>query len=300
MRIGTNFLHRQGMITVQDAQSVLARTQLQLSTGRRLLQPADDPAGATQAADINELLASQEQYRRNASAASTRLEYEESRLSQATDLLQRVRDLAVQGLNDSAGAQGRRALAIEVRQRLQELLAVANGADQNGDYLFAGTYSGSTSPFVDAGAGTFTYNGDQNQRLQQISETRRVADSDHGVDVFMRISTGSGVQSAFRILYSLSTALDANAPTQASLNDLDAALQNMLRVRAQVGARQNAIDTEVDSSRALDTALQGALSRIQDVDYAEAVTRLNQQLAGLQAAQQTYLRVQGQSLFDFL
>jgi flagellar hook-associated protein 3 FlgL len=301
MRISTAQLHQQGANAILDNQSRMARTQMQLTTGRRILAPSDDPAGAGQVLRLTEAVVAAEQYRKNADAARSRLEIEEGVLAQTTDMLQRARELAVQGLNGTNGASSRAKIATEIRQILGALVGAANSTDQNGDYLFAGYYQGTTLPFVDSGGGNYVYNGDQGQRLLQVSDTLQVADGDPGSEVFFGVPlSAGGTSSVFEILDSFAATLEANNPLPASLNDIDNALDRLLTARARVGARMNTIESTMEANAAATTTLQGTLSEIRDLDYAEAVTRLNRELTGLQAAQQTYAKVQQLSLFDYL
>ncbi|MFO0454073.1 MAG: flagellar hook-associated protein FlgL [Pseudomonadota bacterium] len=85
-----------------------------------------------------------------------------------------------------------------------------------------------------------------------------------------------------------------------SLNDLDQAIGSVLEVRAEIGGRLQAIDEQQRVNTDVDVELKTLLSSVKDLDYAEALTRLNQQLVGLQASQQSYARLQGLSLFNFL
>lgn len=300
MRISTAQLHQQAVASLLDNQAKLARTQLELSSGQRLLTPADDPSAAVQLAALEALDGRLAQYARNGSFARARLEREETVLAQAVEHLQRVRELAVQGLNDPTGPEGRKQIALEMRERLADLLALANSRDANGDYLFAGFYRGSGEPFADAGSGTFTYAGDEGRRSIAIGPEREVADGDPGTEVFLRIPTTSGVKSVFRIVYDLAVALEANSPSPASLGELDAALDRLGEIRTRVGTRLQAIEEEASAQQDLRLSLAQTMSELRDLDYAEAVARLNRELAGLQAAQQVYLRVQQLSLFDRL
>lgn len=84
------------------------------------------------------------------------------------------------------------------------------------------------------------------------------------------------------------------------LTDLDQTQINTLRVRADVGARLAAIDSQRAANEETVFQVTQTLSTIQDLDYAEAISRLNVQLTALQAAQQTYTKVQGLSLFDYI
>jgi flagellar hook-associated protein 3 FlgL len=85
-----------------------------------------------------------------------------------------------------------------------------------------------------------------------------------------------------------------------ALNNLDQALGHVLEVRAGVGVRQSQVDNQRNINESFTLQLEDTLSGIQDLDYAEAISRLNLQLTALQAAQQTYVKVQGLSLFNYL
>jgi flagellar hook-associated protein 3 FlgL len=301
MRISTFQFQQQAVSAMLDDQASLSRTQQQLATGRRWLTPADDPAAATQSLDLNQVLQQTEQYQRNIEAASARLSLEETTLQAATDVLQRVRELAVRALNDTLSAEDRRAIAQEVRQHLDSLIGLANTRDANGEYLFAGFYRGTSPAVADAGAGNYVYNGDQGQRLLQISPTRQIAVGDAGSEVFFRIpGSGGGVQDVFKTLYDFAASLEADNPSASTLTDIDSALHNVLDARARVGARLNALDGQKAINDSFTLTLQQALSQVDDLDYAEAASRLNRQLLALQAAQQSFVQVQNLSLFKYL
>jgi flagellar hook-associated protein 3 FlgL len=85
-----------------------------------------------------------------------------------------------------------------------------------------------------------------------------------------------------------------------ALQQIDQSIDHVLGVRAEVGSRLSALDSAAQAREDLDIELQSTLSELRDLDYAEAISRLNQQLVGLQAAQETYTRIAGLSLFDYL
>ena len=84
------------------------------------------------------------------------------------------------------------------------------------------------------------------------------------------------------------------------LIDMNQALDNLSEVRASVGARLNAIDSQEDVNEDLKFSFQSTLATVEDLDLAEAASLLQQELSGLEAAQAAFVRVQGLSLFDFL
>jgi flagellar hook-associated protein 3 FlgL len=300
MRIGTLQMFRQGLNSMLDQQTQLVRTQQQLSSGKRINNPSDDPTGSAQLIGLSESMKITDQYQRNINAVRTRLELEDTALSSVGDALQRARELLVQGLNDTNGPESRAAIAQEIRQLLDEVKGLGNRKDANGEYLFGG-FQGQTVPFSGNGAGTFSYAGDQGQREIQIGPARKVADGDAGLDVFMKIpSVGGGFEDVFSTLYNIATDLEANAPNPASLEQIDNAMDHLLGFRAQAGARLNAIDSQESINGAFMDQLELTRSTIEDLDYAEAASRLSQQSVTLQAAQQAFVRVQGLNLFNFL
>jgi flagellar hook-associated protein 3 FlgL len=85
-----------------------------------------------------------------------------------------------------------------------------------------------------------------------------------------------------------------------ALGQLDVALNHLIDLRTEIGARLSSLDTAASLREDLDFQLTGSLSSIKDVDFAEAISRLNQQMVGLQAAQAAYTRIGQMSLFDYL
>jgi len=191
MRVSTSLLFQRGLAAIQDVQTGLLHTQQQLATGKRILTPADDPAGAGRALDLEQALALNGQYKANADHAENRLAQEDGALKHVTDLLQRVRELAVQGNNAPLSATDRAAIATEVKQNLEALIGIANTRDANGDYLFAGT-TVRTPPFAHSTTGV-SYSGDQGARSLQIATGTRIQVGDPGSDVFQSIRTGNGI-----------------------------------------------------------------------------------------------------------
>ncbi len=297
MRVSSFMMSQASIDNILKQQSDLLRAQSQLSSGKKILSPSDDPVATRKILDLNDVISTFEQFQRNSDTAGFSLSLEESVLTSATDLLQRARELAVQGLNDPTGGIGRDKIASEIRQIQDQLLSLANTQDSDGQYIFGG-FNSTNIPFSGDGAGNFTFAGDQGQKLLQVSSTRQIAAGDSGYGIFMRLPGTTA--NAFDTLYDLATSLDANAPTQASLNDIDAIMQNIQTTRASVGARQNAVDNQKTVNGDVIFSSKEILSSTQDIDISEAVIELNKRLTGLQAAQQTYTKIQGLSLFNFL
>lgn len=300
MRISTRLFQDVGVNSLVKRQDELSDTQLRLATGRKILTPADDPVAAALALNIRQSVDVTEQFRVNGEIAKNRLGLAETTLDGVVNNLQRVRELAVQGLSDTYDARNRGAISQEVRERLDELLSLANTKDANGEYIFAG-FQGRTQPFEQLAPGTFRYNGDQGERSLKVGPDSEVPVSDSGLDVFMKIpAAAGGVRDVFATVAQFATSLDTNAPDPNILTDLDAALDNILSVQASIGARENVVSGQQEVQSGVKLQLETTLSQLEDLDYAKAISDLNLQQVGLQAAQQSYLRVQNLSLFNFL
>ena len=191
MRISSAQIQQLALRAMLDQQARLSKTQQQVSTGKRILTPSDDPAAAAGLLGLDQSLSISKQYQDNISIARNHLQGEEAALDSITKAMDRVREIAVQGNNAPLTSSDRSALAVEVRQRLDELLALANNRDASGEYTFAGLQS-KTQPFTVNSSGVYQYNGDSGQRLQQIGSSRQVAIGDSGTAVFRAIREGNG------------------------------------------------------------------------------------------------------------
>ncbi|MCP3867062.1 MAG: flagellar hook-associated protein 3 [Gammaproteobacteria bacterium] len=187
-RISTYMISQRALTAMLSQQGKLSDTQRQLSTGQRILNPSDDPAGAARVLNLNRAISTVQQYQTNAKQAQGRLEAEESVLSGVTNVLQRSRDLAIQGNNGTLSGVDKKALALEVRQLLDQTLSMANSKNSSGEYIFSG-YQTDTQPFSLQASGNYHYAGDLGQRQLQISSDRFIADGDTGFDVFVDVKT---------------------------------------------------------------------------------------------------------------
>ena len=299
MRISTSQLFQQSVDAMLERQRELSQTELQVASGKRMLHPSDDPSAAVRVLDLNESQKRLDQYQRNADAAIARLEQEETALISIEHLMQRVRELAVQGANDTLSTNDRVAIATEVREHIDNFLQLANSRDANGEYIFAG-YQSKTRPMNHDGTGTFTYSGDTGQRSLQIGETREVAIGDPGT-IFMEFAaTAGGTTNIGEVFYDLATTLESGSAYSDAMTDIDTAFSRIFDTRAKIGARLNAIDDQKGANEAFGLATAQVRSTLEDLDYAEAISRFNQQLTALQASQQAFIKVQDLSLFNYL
>lgn len=191
MRISSSTLYAVNIAALNQQQSKLLHTQQQVSSGRRMLTAADDPAAAARALELTQSDAATAQYAKNIDAAQSSLALSEGTLQTVTTLLQDVQTLAVNAGNSGAMSNAdRKILGTTLKNRLDELISLANSTDGIGNYLFSG-FQGKTLPFVSTAAGV-QYMGDDGQRLSQVNANRQLSSSDSGADIFMRIKNGNG------------------------------------------------------------------------------------------------------------
>lgn len=189
MRISTNSMFNTGTTQLNSLQSALAKTQMQLSTNRRMIAPSDDPIAAARVIETTQSQSINAQYAANRQNARSSLVMVESALGNATGVLQDVQELTVRAGNGTLSPSDRATLANEVESHMQSLMGIANTRDGEG-YLFSG-FQSNTQPFTRTAAGA-DYVGDQGQRKLQVSSSRQFATSVPGSAVFENNPTGNG------------------------------------------------------------------------------------------------------------
>jgi len=384
-------------------QDTLIKTQQQLSTGRRVLTPADDPIAAAQALNVSQSLSLNQQYSVNRTTADSSLKLEENVLKKVTALLQDVHESAIRAGTASFTDADRVIVAKEIRSQLESLVGLTNTTDEKGQYLFSG-YQATTKPFTQSGLNV-QYQGDQGQRLSQVGPSRQLAISDPGTDIFERIKDGNSVfttaanslnlgtgvidvgsvvnpanltgnnyeinftvtagvttydivntttatpvssgnsytnssstinfdgmqfsikgdptngdkftvspssnKSMFQTIGDFISALEKPSTGQpggtrfanvlsSTLQNINNSLENVLTKQSAIGARLQEIDTLGSVGEDQEIQFENLLSNLQDVDYAKAISDLQRQQLYLQAAQQSYVKVSGLSLFNYI
>ncbi|UXY17019.1 flagellar hook-associated protein FlgL [Chitiniphilus purpureus] len=191
MRVATNTIYNIGSQGLQRLMTQQAHLQNQLSTGRRILSPSDDPIASARALSVTQAQALNTQFSTNSDSADSSLSLTEATLKQVTTLIQNVQQLAINAGNPTLTKNEKAMLESELQGRYQELLALANTTDGNGLYLFSG-FRGDTKPFTETSFGNVAYNGDDGQRSVQISAARAIPVSEAGSQLFQKVTTGNG------------------------------------------------------------------------------------------------------------
>lgn len=301
MRVSTNMIYDQGVIALQKQSAALLYTGQQIATGRKILTPSDDPVGSARALDVSQSKSVNQQFITNQGYAEDALKLVEGQLDGAGEIIQYARGRVLAAGNPALSPADRQSIATDLRSQFDAMLAIANTRDANGDYLFAG-YRSNTPPFEKtdlAGTPGTEYKGDQGSRTMQVSSSRFMPVSFGG-----EVAFGTAGEGVFKVLGDFITALetgtDVPGAVSTALGGLDESLDRVLTTRAQIGSQLVEVEQLGFIGSDLDLQYQTTLSDLQDLDYNEAFSRLTQQRTFLEAAQQSFLKTTGLSLFNYL
>ncbi|MFM2059225.1 MAG: hypothetical protein RLY71_3610 [Pseudomonadota bacterium] len=189
-RIATATSFESSVSLLQQRNHELTTSQLQMTSGKRISKPSDDPAGA---ARVERALADQsraETRLRSIDSSRNAMTLTESALGNAIDLTQTARETLVSAGNAAYSGSERQALAAQLQQVRLQLLSSANQPDGNGSYLFGGQGL-KTVPFADALGGVAGQSADQNGWLNAVGDDNLPL-SVNGRDVWLSADSGNG------------------------------------------------------------------------------------------------------------
>lgn len=195
MRISSIQAFNNGVTGLGTNYSNLIRTQEQISSGNRILTPADDPVASVRLLQLEQQQAVLKQYKDNLTAAENSLVQEETTLGSINTVLQSVRELAVRAGGGALSAADRQSIAKELEEREAELLNLMNSRNARGEYLFSG-FLGKSEPFVRNPDGSYSYRGDEGQRTLQVASSTSLAINDNGKRLFEDVSNANRLVNA--------------------------------------------------------------------------------------------------------
>jgi flagellar hook-associated protein 3 FlgL len=190
LRISTSAIYQAGTTQINTLQGQMAKTQMQLSTNKRMLTAADDPIASAKALELTQSQSMNTQFGTNRTNAKASLSMVDKTLQDVTGQIQDIQTLIVTAGNAAYSDSDRNALATELEGRLTDLIGLANTTDGTGTYLFSG-YKTTSQPFTQTPTGA-AYQGDQGQRMLQVGSARKMAISESGSAVFEANMTGNG------------------------------------------------------------------------------------------------------------
>jgi len=317
MRISTQMMYQQSMRGISDAQTTWLNYGEQMSTGKRVNRPSDDPIAAAQAVVLSQAQAQNSQYAVARDFANQKVSLETNVLSQATTVITSASEKIVYAANGTLSDDDRASLGTELQGLRDQLLNLANSTDGNGRYIFAG-YQTQSAPFTGA-AGSVTYGGGTESITQNVDSSRTMVIGHIGSDVFDRITSNAipepdGTPSETNVFNMLDTAIAALNTPREGLSDADQqalmdavaktsrglknSLNNVSTVQAELGTQLNELDNldSLGEDRKLIQTTQ--MSALVDVDWNETISNYTMQQAALQASYKSFSDMQGMSLFQ--
>lgn len=308
MRITENMSYRLALASMQNTKAALGKTQLQLSTGQKFQTAAEDPTGAAQVLNLDAQLANLVARNKTLDIGRLSLQTEAQALNDTQDILSQANTLAIQAGNATLNTDDREAVAQQIDSLKAQLVAIANRSDANGKPIFGGDLAHGPA-FTSTAGGTVSYTGSDQPTWLQVDAAAALPTGDTGREVFMMSTNGANPpqpESLFTTLGNLAAAIrmpNANqrsAALGASLDALNAGASHITQVVTRNGGRLTALDTFEAAQQAQATNVQQVRSSVGDVDYTQAASQLTVLNTALQAAQQSFIKIQSLSLFNFM
>ncbi|MEV4636048.1 flagellar hook-associated protein FlgL [Actinoplanes sp. NPDC049548] len=300
-RVTEGSIHTRVLANLQRNLAKGGQIQDQLSSGKQINRPSDSPAGTVSALQLRAEARTSEQYSRNADDGLGWLGTIEDTLTSSSSLVNRARDLTVQGLNTATnGTQANEALALEIDQIRDALIGYANTR-----YLDRPVFGGNTSDpaAFDETTGKFTGNPYDPTNAAKTSVSRTVG---NGVKVRVDMTGpeafGDDATGLFKTLETIASDLRAGNKTQlsADLQNLDKAGNKLKSAVSEIGSRYNRITQMKESAQDRLLSVTSQLSDIEDIDLPKTIMEMQLQQTSYQAALAAGAKVIQPSLIDFL
>ncbi|MGG2085809.1 flagellar hook-associated protein FlgL [Priestia aryabhattai] len=292
MRVTQGMLAANSLKQISNSYNKLETIQNQLSTGKKITRPSDDPVVATKGMAYRSNLSEVNQYKRNLTEAQSWFDNSESGLEQVNSILQRTKELVVQGLNGTYGSDDRQAIAREIEQLKMDYMQVGN-TQVAGNYIFNGVNVGAPPVSEDA-SGTIKSTINLDPFSVEVSKGIQLRVNIHSENIFG--------QDSFDLMNNLQTAFEQD--NVSSLKDLstqlDTQLSTLLAERSELGARSNRlelIENRLDSQEITATKM---LSNNEDADIEKVITDLTVQESVHRAALGVGAQIIQPTLLDFL
>ena len=317
MRISTNMIFEQQVRGITDSQASWLKSGQELSSGRRVNNPSDDPIAASRAVVLSQTQQQGKQYALARTFAEQGLSLEENTLKGVTDGIIAAQGLIVNGSTGTLSDDDRGSIATQLEGIRAQLLNQANSQDANGRYIFAG-YKSDTAPFTQDASGNVAYSGGDTAISQKVDASRTMTTSHTGSQVFTSLTSNAvaepdGSASESNIFTTLNTAInslkqplanadgatkDAAAADMAKANrGLRNSMNNVLKVQSEVGTQLSELDSI--EAKSDDTALSQAtqMSNLVDADYTSTISSYTMKQAALQASYKVFSSMSQMSLF---
>ncbi|WP_273831725.1 flagellar hook-associated protein FlgL [Guptibacillus sedimenti] len=290
MRITQQMLSSNITSQLQQNLSRYEKANEQVSTGKRINTPSDDPIGVQKSLKLASQLADNEQYERNTDYALSWMETTDQALNSISNALQRANELGLQASNGTNSPEDQQSIAKEIEQLRAEIQDIAN-TKFDGKYIFNGQKT--DQPIQIAENGDLTYN---NQPLMQRMSSSNTIEMNVTGEVF------DGKVNLFKTLDQLSGALASGNQegVSSALEQIETGKEQVLNSWTTLGAKQSRVEGMNQRLKEENLSLQTLVSKTEDVDFAEAIMKLKTEESVYQASLAASAKIIQPSLLDFL
>ncbi|KUK30922.1 MAG: Flagellar hook protein 3 [Thermoanaerobacterales bacterium 50_218] len=298
MRVTSSMLINNFVRNMQINLRRLEQIQDTLASGKKLRRPSDDPVGVVDSLSLRSDLGEYEQYISNIEDARTWMEVTDSALDNATEVLQRARELALYGANDTLPQESRNALAREVEQLRDQLVLIAN-TTLGGRYVFGGTQT-EKPPADSADPKNVQWEGNEENIEYEVAPGVTLPVNCNGKFVFTGSSQGPN---AFDVLNSLASALGDPrniGEIDKIIGEIDEVIDRIIETRGELGARINRAEMALDRMQQQQIKQIELLASAEDADIAETIVDLKAQENVYRVCLATGARIIMPTLIDFL
>lgn len=303
-QVNTRAAHTANVSRMSSLSAEIDALQGQISLGKRVLKADDDPVAFTRAAVLHRAEVASEATRRGIDAAARRLTATDTALEGVSNLVMRARELALQGSNGTLGADDRAILATEVSELAEQFAGLADSRGSDGERLFGGAAAAGPAYALD-GAGVMVWQGAGKSPAVTVGGAD-VTGGITGPEAFGTSDAASGTRDLFATLSALGAALAEpdkdlrQAALATTLSNLDAHVTQLADARATAGARLSRLEAEGERLTKATLANESDLTKLESLDMAEAIARLNRLMTILKAAQGSFVATTNLSLWDQL
>jgi len=300
MRVTNNMLTQNLLKNLQIANNKMDLIQQQLASGQRITKPSDDPVKIETAMRLKGTLSRMEQWQKNAGQGLAFMDTTEGILANMTSMLQRVRELAVQGANGANAKEDLAQIGTEIKELTEQFRVLAN-SQYGAKYIFSGTKTDQIPMPQPYTVGGFQWQGNEERIVVEVGANLNMPISINGKELF-GIDTEGGSSAFFQTLTDLSQAINDNnsAGIDQALGEIDQHIDRVLSVRAELGARTNRLEVINNQLENSVINLKKNLSDIQDVDMAEAIMEFQSIQNTFRAALSVGSQIIQPSLVDFI
>jgi len=265
--INNNLAANNSYRSLNATQTDLSKSLEKLSTGLRINRAGDDAAGLSISEGLKAQVTGSAQAARNAQDGISMIQTAEGGLTEVHSILQRMRDLAVQGANDTNNGDARAAIQKEADSLGEELGRISASTNFNGINLLDGTAGATGDVKVQVGAGSVAATDQITVKFSDMTAAYTVGTAGGGVGNLATKTAGTA-----------NAGFDVSDAGKAAttIGNIDQAIKNISAQRSELGASQNRLEHTIKSLNVAGENLQAAQSRIADVDMAQEMVKFTE------------------------